>query len=249
MRGSDGSLDRALRKDSRPTMPKALRPRGGQQPRGTRSRRAVLPRDLVDEVRRATRPQDHEQVLSRLARAIELLERGDDGAAAAEAEKAKKQANRSAAVREVLGLAYYGQGRWQDAVTELKAYRRLSGRRDQNHLIADSLRGLGRPDEAVPLAEEALRDRNVPPDSKAEAVIVAASALADQGRVAEALAFLGRASTREDVSEPWTLRLWYVRGDILAKAGRRREAAAEFRKIVRHDAGAFDAAERLAELS
>jgi tetratricopeptide (TPR) repeat protein len=230
-------------------MPKALRPRGGRQPRGTPSRQATLPRELVDEIRRSTRPQDQEQVLSRLARAIELLERGDDGAAAAEAEKAKKHANRSSAVREVLGLAYYGQGRWQDAVTELKAYRRLSGRRDQNHLIADSLRGLGRPAEAVPLAEEVLRDRNVPVASKAEAVIVAASALGDQGRFAEALAFLRRASTNEDVSEPWTLRLWYVRGDILAKAGRREEASMEFRKIVRHDAGAFDAAERLAELS
>jgi tetratricopeptide (TPR) repeat protein len=229
-------------------MPKALRPRGGQQPRGTPSRQATLPRDLVDEVRRATRPQDQEQVLSRLSRAIELLERGDSGAAVVEAEKAKKQANRSAGVREVLGLAYYGQSRWQDAVTELKAYRRISGRPDQNHLIADSLRGLGKPQEAVPLAEEALRDRAVPASAKAEAVIVAAAALADQGRVAEALAFLRRASTKEDVSEPWTLRLWYVRGDVLEKAGRRDEAAAEFRKIVRHDAGAFDAAERLAAL-
>jgi tetratricopeptide (TPR) repeat protein len=229
-------------------MPKALRPRGGQHPRGTPSRQATLPRELVDEVRRSTRVQDQEQVLSRLARAIELLERGDTGAAAAEAEKAKRQANRSSAVREVLGLAYYGQGRWQDAVTELKAYRRISGRPDQNHLIADSLRGLGKPQEAVPLAEEALRERTVPADAKAEAVIVAASALADQGRTAEALAFLRRATTKEDVSEPWTLRLWYVRGDILERAGRREEAAAEFRKVVRHDAGAFDAAERLAAL-
>ena len=186
--------------------------------------------------------------MSRLSRAIELLERGDAGAAAAEAEKAKRMATRSSAVREVLGLAYYGQSRWQDAVTELKAYRRISGRPDQNHLIADSLRGLGKPAEAVPLAEEALRDRKVPADAKAESVIVAASALADQGRTAEALAFLRRASTKEDISEAWTLRLWYVRGDILERAGRREEAAAEFRKVVRHDAGAFDAAERLAAL-
>lgn len=203
----------------------------------------------MDEVRRTTRAEDQEQVLSRLGRAIELLERGDAGAAASEAEKAKRQASRSAAVREVLGLAYYGQGRWQEAVTELKAYRRISGRSDQNHLIADALRGLGKPQEAVPLAEESLRDRKVPPEAKAESVIIAAAALADQGRVTEALAFLRRAATKDDVSEPWTLRLWYVRGDILEKAGRRDEAAAEFRRIVRHDAGAFDAAERLAALN
>jgi tetratricopeptide (TPR) repeat protein len=89
----------------------------------------------------------------------------------------------------------------------------------------------------------------VPNEAKAEAVVVAASALADLGRYPEALAFLGRAKTRESVSEPYTLRLWYVRGDILARAGRREEAAAEFRKIMRHDATAFDVAERLADLS
>jgi tetratricopeptide (TPR) repeat protein len=187
--------------------------------------------------------------MSRLARAIELLERDDPKAAAAEAEKAKAIAPRSGAAREVLGLAYYGLGRWREALMELKAYRRISGRPDQNHLIADSLRGLGRPQEAVPLAEEALRARGVPNEAKAEAVIVAASALADQGRFAEALAFLGRARTREDVAEGYTLRLWYVKGEILERAGRRAEAAEEFRRIVRHNAAAFDAAERLASLS
>ena len=94
--------------------------------------------------------------------AIELLDRDDPKAAAAEAEKAKAIAPRSGAVREVLGLALYGLGRWQDALTELKAYKRISGRSDQNHLIADSLRGLGRPQEAVLLAEEVLRPRVCP---------------------------------------------------------------------------------------
>jgi tetratricopeptide (TPR) repeat protein len=86
-------------------------------------------------------------------------------------------------------------------------------------------------------------------EAKAEAVIVAASALADEGRSAEALAFLGRARTRADIAEPYTLRLWYVKGDILERAGRPSDAAAEFRKVVRHDASAFDAAERLARLT
>ena len=162
--------------------------------------------------------------------------------------KAKKLSPRSSAVREVLGLALYGQERWKEALTEMKAYRRMTERADQNHIIADCLRALGRPAEAVPLAEEELRAK-VSNEAKAEAVIVAASALADQGRFAEALAFLGRARTREDVAEPYTLRLWYVRGDILARAGREDEAATEFRKVMRHDATAFDTAERLASLS
>ena len=129
----------------------------------------------------------------------------------------------------------------------MKAYRRLSGSPDQNHIIADCLRAIGRPAEAVPLAEEALRAK-IPNEAKAEAVIVAASALADQRRFPEALAFLRRAQTRDDVAEGYTLRLWYVAGDILERAGRREDAEREFRKVFRHDPGAFDVAERLAQL-
>jgi tetratricopeptide (TPR) repeat protein len=229
-------------------MPKSLRPRPTGRGRPAPRPSARLARELADEIRRTARPGDQDPAIARLARAIELLERGDAGASVREAEKAKALAPRSSSVREVLGMALYGQRRWAEALTELKAYRRLSGRVDQNHLMADSLRAIGRPAEAVPLVDEELRGK-VPNEAKAEAVIVAASALADQGRWAEALAFLRRARTRDDVSEGYTLRLWYVRGDILARAGRTDEAADEFRKIVRHDVGAFDAAERLAELT
>lgn len=229
-------------------MPKALTPRPGSKGRPRAGPQSDLPRDVVDELTRATRPTQVRDAVSRLSRAVELLERGDSGAAVAEAAKAKQLSPRSASVREVLGLALYGQERWPEALTELKAYRRMTDRADQNHVIADCLRAVGKPAEAVPLAEEALKAK-VSNDVKAEAIIVAASALADQGRSAEALAFLGRARTRDDVAETYTLRLWYVRGDILAKAGRRDEAAEEFRKVMRHDAGAFDAAERLADLS
>ncbi len=227
---------------------------GGFRQKGRGGPRAAtpntaLPRPIQDEVRRTAPPGKDREAMSRLGRAIELLDRDDPKGAAAEAEKAKALAPRSGAVREVLGLAMYGLGRWQEALTELKAYKRISGRTDQNHLIADSLRGLGRPKEAVPLAEEVLRVKGVPNEAKAEAVIVAASALADQGRFAEALAFLGRAKTRDDRSEGYTLRLWYVKGDILARAGRKQEAAEEFRRIMQHDPSAYDAAERLAEVS
>jgi tetratricopeptide (TPR) repeat protein len=227
-------------------MPKALAPRsrGSRRPPPP----SGLPKDVTDEVSRATRPTQVRDALSRLSRAVELLERGDAGAAVAEASKAKQLSPRSASIREVLGLAYYGQERWQDALTEMKAYKRMTDRADQNHIIADCLRALGRPGDAVSLAEEELRAK-VPNEAKAEAVIVAASALADQARYPEALAFLARARTRSDVAEDYTLRLWYVRGDILERAGRNDEAAIEFRKVIRHDPGAFDAAERLAAIS
>jgi tetratricopeptide (TPR) repeat protein len=230
-------------------MPKALTPRPGGKRRPQTAPAPNLTREVTEEIQRVTRPTEVRDALSRLSRAVELLERCDTGAALAEGQKAKQLSPRSGSVREVLGLAFYGQERWQEALAEMKAYRRMTDRVDQNHIIADCLRALGRPAEAVPLAEEELRTKVVPNEAKAEAVIVAASALADQGRFPEALAFLARARTREDVAEDYTLRLWYVRGDILARAGRKEEAALEFRKVMRHDSGAFDAAERLAALS
>jgi tetratricopeptide (TPR) repeat protein len=179
---------------------------------------------------------------------VSLLDRGDPLQAAREAERAKDAASRSGPVREVLALAYYGAERWRDALREAQTYRRITGRADQNHIIADCHRALGNPEKAIPLAEEALRAK-VPDEVKAEAVIVAASALADLGRFDQGLAMLHRLRTRPDVGRSHDLRMWYVTGDILARAGRSEDAAKEFRRVIRHDRTAFDAAERLAELS
>ena len=152
------------------------------------------------------------------------------------------------AVREILALAYYTAERWRECLREMQAYRRMTGRQDENHIIADAYRALGNPEKAVPLAEQALR-APIPPEAKAEAVVVGASALGDMGRFDEALAMLRRLPVRPDVGRAHDLRVWYVTGDVLARSGRREEAAQEFRRIVRHDRNAFDAAERLAELS
>jgi len=181
-------------------------------------------------------------------RARELLQRGREGAAVEAAAEAKRLAPRSSSVRELLGVALYRAGRYRDSLRELQAYRRMTGRLDENHLIADSYRGLGMPEKAVPVAREAVH-AHLPEEPRAEAAIVGAAALADLGRYAEALSLLQRFPARPNVSRPWNLRLWYVTGDVLERAGRRGEAAEEFRRIVRYDAGAFDAAERLAALS
>ncbi len=203
----------------------------------------------MGELRATARHGKADAAIARAERAVELLQRGDAKGSVAEAVKAKALAPRSPAVREILGIGLYHLERYRDALSELQAYRRMSGRADQNHLIADCLRAIGRSGQAISLAEEALASRQVPLASKAEAVIVAASALADEGKTDQALGLLRRVRTREDVAGPEVLRIWYVTGDILARGGHTEEAAREFRKIVRHDPGAYDAAERLAQLS
>jgi tetratricopeptide (TPR) repeat protein len=195
------------------------------------------------------KPGAAERAIRHMERATRLLTSDRPEEAIREARSAKSAAPRSAAVREVLGLALYRSERWRDALAEMSAYRRMSGRQDQNHIIADCHRALGHPEKAVPLAEEALRAPRVPEDVKAEAVVVAAAALADVKRYEEALSLLRRARTKEDVATPATLRIWYVTADVLARAGRREEALEVFRRIMRHDAAAFDVAERVAQLA
>jgi tetratricopeptide (TPR) repeat protein len=161
--------------------------------------------------------------------------------------EAKGMAGRSGAVREVLGIALYRAGRFKDALRELQAYRRITGRADQNHLIADSHRAMGHPEKAIEPAQEALRAR-IPDEARAEAAVVGASALADLGRYSEALSVLRSFPPTSRSHREFELRLWYVAGDILDRAGRPQEAAEQFRRVMRQDPGAFDTAERLVAL-
>jgi tetratricopeptide (TPR) repeat protein len=200
------------------------------------------------DIRATARSTQVGQALDEAERAIDALSRERFAEAERHASRLKSLASRSAAAREILGIAQYRRGRFREALRELQAYRRMTGRSDQNHLIADCHRALGAPEKAVPLAQEALAAR-VGPEVKAETVVVAASALADLGRYEEALTVLRRFRTDSGGARPYDLRIWYVTGDVLERAGQRQAAAEEFRRVVRHDADAFDAAERLAALS
>jgi tetratricopeptide (TPR) repeat protein len=205
------------------------------------------PKEILEEIRRVAKPGAAPAAARAFEEAVALLERGRDAAAVAPALEAKTLAPRSGAVREVLGLALYRTGRFGDALGELQAYRRITGRVDHNHLIADCYRAAGAPGKALPLVQEALRAR-IPEDARAEAAIVGASALADMGRTEAALSMLRAFPARPDSGRASDLRIWYVTGDVLARAGRTAEAVEEFRRVLRHDPGAFDTAERLAAL-
>lgn len=213
----------------------------------TKGAAAALPREIVEDIRAAAGGKSNRAV-DLMERAVGALESGRDTEAERAASLAKSQAPRSGAIREVLGLAHYRRGRFREALRELQAYRRLTGRADQNHLIADSHRALGAPEKAVEVAREAMRAR-LPAEIRSEAAVVAGAALADLGRYDEALTMLRRFDQGPDVARPHDLRVWYVMGDVLERSGRAPEAARAFRRIVEHQPDAFDAAERLARLS
>jgi len=227
------------------------RSRKGRPPRGARKDRRPPPppplaREVVEDVRAAAGGKSNRAV-ALVAEAVAALDRGRLGDAIRAAQQAKALAARSGAVREILGMALYRKGSFREALRELQAYRRLTGRPDQNHLIADSHRALGAPEKALPLVREAL-DARIGAEARAEAAVVGGSALADLGRYQEALTLLRRFDRAGDSSRPYDLRVWYVTGDVLERAGRVREAARAFQRVVDHDPEAYDAAERLAAL-
>jgi tetratricopeptide (TPR) repeat protein len=210
---------------------------------------AELPREVVEDVRAAAGGKGNRAV-SLLERAVGALDSERVVDAERAASDAKALAPRSGAVREVLGLAHYRRGRFREALRELQAYRRLTGRVDQNHLIADAHRALGAPDKAVGAAREALESKSRLPEAvRSEAAVVGGAALADQGRYDEALALLRRFDRGPEVARPHDLRVWYVMADVLERSGRPKEAARVFRRIVGHQPDAFDVPERLARLS
>ncbi len=177
-------------------------------------------------------------------RALAAYDDEDVDAAVAAAAEAKGIAPRAARVRELLGLCLYRAGRWQEAVRELLAFRRMTGSVEENHVIGDAYRALGRPDRALELISEVPR-RKVPADLWAEVVIVAAGALADKGELDQALLRLARADLEPRSVEPYHLRLWYVRSDLLERAGRHEEARAGWERIAAEDPDFHDVMERL----
>ena len=67
---------------------------------------------------------------------------------------ASRRGGRLAVVREAVGLTAYAAGDYAEALRELRTYRRISG--DQTHLavMADCLRGIGKPEKAIELSQE-----------------------------------------------------------------------------------------------
>jgi tetratricopeptide (TPR) repeat protein len=179
-----------------------------------------------------------------VSRAIKALDSGDFERAVALAREAKGMAPRSGRVRELLGLAAYRSGNWQEALRELLAYRRFTGLLEETHVIADCYRALGHPDRALAVCSE-ITPGAVSPTVWAETVIVAASTLAEQGDFDRALTELKKADLEPREVQGYHLRLWYVLADILERAGRPDDARPVWERIYADEPDFFDVADRL----
>jgi tetratricopeptide (TPR) repeat protein len=161
---------------------------------------------------------------------------------------ARARAARIAVVREACGEAAYAAEEYADALSELRAARRMNGSKDYLAVMADCERALGRPERALAMARNP-SVADLPPALKAEMTIVEAGARRDLGEVDAALRTLESAPLRSQSREDWVVRLRYAYADGLLAAGRPEDALEWFHRTVAIDAEDItDAAERAAEV-
>ncbi|AZI57582.1 hypothetical protein EH165_04830 [Nakamurella antarctica] len=165
------------------------------------------------------------------------------------ARAARSKGGRIAVVRETVGLVAYRAGEWAEAISELRAARRMGGGPGHVAILADCERAQGNPERALELArsDEALQ---LDAEGAAELRIVVAGARADMGQLDAALAHLHQGSGF-DLAKPesFSARLYYAYADLLIEAERNEEALEWF--IRANDADfdeETDAPDRIAEL-
>ncbi len=177
-----------------------------------------------------------------------MLAEEDPALAWRHARAARSKGGRIAVVRETVGLVAYHAGEWADAISELRAARRMTGGPGQLPVMADCERALGHPEKAIELSRSA-EAADLDPSSAAELRIVVAGARADLGQLDAAIAHLEGALQPENI-QPFTARLFYAYADLLLQAERRAEAVDWFMKAAEIDVDEeTDAGERLTELA
>ncbi|MGI8940190.1 MAG: tetratricopeptide repeat protein [Iamia sp.] len=213
-----------------------------------RDRSVPVDIDLVEgELRKALGPTKGPRAAGRVADAAKAFanERLED--ARRVLAPIAKDAPGATVVRELLGLTLYQQGRWRPAAKELEAFRDLTGSVDQNPVLADCYRALGRHRDAEALWEE-LRESSPGAELVTEGRIVAAGSLADRGRLDDAIRLLESAPRGKKVRDHH-LRTAYALADLRERAGDVSRARELFSWIVGVDAGFADANDRLGNLT
>lgn len=207
-----------------------------------------LSKEIVGELKATARPTKGDILVKVFSEAAGAFASDDYEEAVRLGEQAKHIALRSASVRELLGIAYYRLGKWKDAARELSAFRRISGTTEQNPVIADCYRAMGKPERALELCDE-IDQARVSDDVYYEGQIVAAGALADAGRLDDAIARLEKLELRPEVAGEHHIRAWYALADLLERRGRFTQARELFEAVTAADPEITDAPQRAARLS
>ncbi|BBZ53410.1 tetratricopeptide repeat protein [Mycolicibacterium phocaicum] len=230
--------------------PPQSRDEASDRPSGPRLPDDVEAKQLSPEVRRELTTLDKataDYVAKHLVMAGDLLEE-DPEAALEHARAARNRASRIAAIREAVGIAAYHCGDWAQALSELRAARRMGSKSPLLALIADCERGVGRPERAIELGRSPEAEQLTGDDAD-ELKIVLAGARCDLGQPAQALALLSNPPLDSTRTGQTAARLFYVYAETLLALDRKNDALQWFLHAAAADLeGVTDAEDRVAEL-
>ena len=146
---------------------------------------------------------------------------------------ASARAGRVGRVREVAGYAAYHAREFEIAIRELRAANRISGDGSMWPVLADSERGIGRPQKAVEMAKDP-QVKLLDIDGQIEMKIVIAGARRDLKQVDAAVATL-KCAELENETASWAARLRYAYADALEASGDHKNAQKWFVKSAEID--------------
>ena len=151
------------------------------------------------------------------------------------------------AIRELYGLTLYRLGRWRLAVAELEEFARRTVTAEQHPVLADCYRALGQHRRVKELWDE-LGASSPDAATVAEGRIVYAGSLADQGKLADAIAVLEAGALGSKKLKHHHLRMRYALGDLYDRAGEHQSARRHFEAVAGADPSFFDVTDRLRQL-
>jgi hypothetical protein len=248
-RGKPVGAERARRREDAPARRPAAKTIGAPRPNLPTDEKPHLPKPVRKDLERTLGPgRRTDEVALALSIGSQAIDEGALPVALEYLAWAKDQAPRVGAIREAYGVARYLTEDYAGALTELQAYARISGRNDQNHVIADCHRALGRDLERIEEpARSLLDDDRAPADRRAEAAIVLAAALGDAGRASDGLDVLGGVlATRRDRDLEHHLRVRSLVADLAIQVGDHDTARRQLEVLLASDdTGSFEAQERL----
>ena len=167
-----------------------------------------LPKWLRDEITRVTRKDRLAPTLNLLNAAADAFADGRYRLARDKLVEAKELSSRASAIRELLGLSAYRAGLWEEALRELRTFRRLAG--DTTHMAVemDALRAMGKTEDVHKTWHE-LHRLGASPAALKEGRVVYGAFLIDEGDPRAAWAITEpKRITKEPFEED--LRQWYV---------------------------------------
>lgn len=208
-------------------------PSPAQRRRVTAVPSGQLPRWVREEIQRSTPKERREPAINLLAKAMAEFADERYAAALGPLRQAKRLSPRSSTVRELLGLSLYRTGSWEEALRELRTFRRITGEVVHMPVEMDCLRALGRTGD-VTKTWQLLEELGGPPAVGHEARVVYASFLLDQGRARDAWQVIKPSRL---VASPTAeeLRRWFVAARVALAAGDKDTARRLVAALDEHD--------------